>query len=191
MGNHKIENITLTLPGTFQVENASLAIASTFVLGQRFDIPIKEDLIKKGVRICKWPGRFEVVKKRSKTYILDGAHNIDSILALARSMKRIFPTKKAVTIFGISREKELEPILQVLSRFSKLLIITQSSHPRAQTAKRIAETGKETNCRLTMVPASDIREAMDYVRRIAGNKELILVTGSLFLVGEARRMLRL
>lgn len=200
----QIKNIILTLPGTFQVENASLAIAAFLVLReQNFPHPTLSPFggeeigegearrIKKGVQICKWPGRFEVIRKGGRTYILDGAHNIDSILALARNIKKIFPRRKVLAIFGLSRGKELRPLLRVLSWFSNVLVATQSSHPRAQIAKRIVEIGKETSCRLTMVPTFDVREAMGYARRIVGNKELILVTGSLFLVGEARRTLRL
>lgn len=190
MGSTKILNIAITLPGLFQIENASLAIAAALVLKKRFQISFDPFLIRKGLKACTWPGRFEVIGRKGRTFILDGAHNIDSMRALERSIQKLFPRRAVVTVFGVSREKEIQPMLEILSRFSKVLIATKSDHPRAQITKRIVEAAKEAVTHSVVIPTSDTREAMDRARRVVGKEDLILVTGSLFLVGEIRRKLK-
>ena len=187
MGKKKLKNCVIRLPGRFQVENASAALAALTVLENELGLSISDERIRRGLLETNWPGRFEILKRRSGTCILDGAHNGTSVLALSRALRRFFPDKKVITIFGTSYGKNLHAILPVLARNSEVLIATQADHPRAQLSKWIAESARPFF--RIVIPTGDIQEAIRSAERIRDSKTVLLVTGSLFLVGEARAIL--
>ena len=189
MNRLKLRGCQIRLPGTFQVENAALAIAALFLLSKKHRILIAEERVKKGLFQANWPGRFEIIRNTSnRMIILDGAHNTDSIKALTSNIKRIFPDKRVATIFGISREKNLSAILPILRKRSDTLIAIQSTNDRAQIQKKVVETA--IPCFEKVIPASSTSEALRYLRNFLAPGTIGLVTGSLFLVGEVREILK-
>lgn len=188
MGGEKIRDAAIRLPGTFQVENASLAIAAVMTLERECRLPIHRALLKKGIDSAWWPGRFEVVKKKGRTFVLDGAHNEDSVALLGRNVRKLFPNRRVAAIFGVSREKKIGKIIPLLRKFSGMVFLTKADHPRAALPKHMVEVSKSVTPTLF---AGDVNEACKQADRICSPGTVVVVTGSLFLVGEARRFLGL
>ncbi len=184
----KISNLRVKLPGAFQVENAALALAGLMVLKEKFQLPVSESGIRKGLLGSGWPGRFEIVKRRGATYIIDGAHNQDSMLALVKGIQRLFRNQKIITIFGISREKNLKVLLPILARVSENMVVTKAAHVRAELPKFIVEAGKPYFH--LMIPTDNIRTALSYAKKMELSNPIVLITGSLFLAGEAGKLLK-
>ena len=188
MNGYQFKNCEIKLPGTFQVENAAVALAGLILLKEKFNFSISEDRIRKAFLQADWPARFEIIQKGQKTFVLDGAHNVDSIRALVRNIKGLFPGRSVVTVFGISREKNLKAILPILSSCSNALIATKTSHLRAQILKRLVESVKPYFDLTVATPAP--KEALRYLANFLSPSKIGLITGSLFLVGEAREILK-
>lgn len=184
-----LRHCQIRLPGDIQAENASVAVAGIDALNKHMKLGISESQIKKGLLSAKWPGRFEVINRKGSVFILDGAHNDASIDALVRNLRRLLPKKKIQVIFGASREKDLAPMLKSLGSVTKQIIFTKADQPRAQDLKVMMESGKHYFH--TLIPASNAREAVQYSDALRGKNSVTVITGSLFLVAEAKKILKL
>lgn len=187
MGHLKLKNLFIKLPGAFQVQNAACAIAAVGAA----ELPVPEDnACLKGLKQAFWPGRFEIVKRGERTYILDGAHNGASAEALAGALKRLFPRRQIIFILGVSREKDLKAILAPLVPIGSSFIMAKSANPRAQEPKIMLEALYDMGFQRNSFWADGLKEALELGRKIAARREILVITGSLFLIGEARKLLK-
>jgi len=180
-----LQGLRLPLFGEHQVVNAATAYAA--VLGLRMQgIEIGDKAVRQGFAFVEWPGRFEVVSKRPYV-VLDGAHNEDSARRLARTVKERFPGKRVVLLVGISSNKNIPGILKALTPSAGVLLATRFDNPRSAAPEAIAQAiGKsDKDVRL----AQSTVEAWDLARSLSGKEDVILITGSLYLVGEMRDLL--
>ena len=174
--------IKLPLLGRHQLANAALAVG--LVESLRFSgVIISPAGIKKGLENVRWPGRLEVIN-RSPLLVLDGAQNGSSALALKRAIRRHFVYQRLILVLGISQDKDIKGIGRALKQIADVVILTRADNPRAAVPEKIKEQiawGDKplilTNC---------VSEAVQEAGKIARRRDLILVTGSLFVVGEAR-----
>ena len=145
---------------------------------------ISEEAIRAGIKTAVWPGRLEVVSRRPLV-VLDGAQNRASAKALADAVKKIFKYKKLKLVLGVSKDKDIEGLLEELLPISDSVIVT-----RSKVAERAADPESIKNmigASREAVTTSCVDEALDAALSQAGAHDLILITGSLFVVGEARR----
>lgn len=170
------------LLGSHQIANAALSIGIVESL-RFFDITISEEAIRSGIKAAVWPGRLEVVSRRPLV-VLDGAQNKASAKVLADAVKKIFKYDKLKLVLGVSKDKDIKGILGELLPLSDSVIVTKS---------KISERAAEPDSIKTMIgrsvstiTTSCVDEAMDKALSQAGANDLVLVTGSLFVVGEAR-----
>ncbi len=184
----KLARCRIHLIGDIQTENAATALAGIHVLNRQMGLGISQSQIKTGLLSAKWPGRFEVINKKGRMFILDGAHNDASMSALARNIRRLLPRKKIQVIFGASREKDLKSMLGALAGVAQLVILTKADQPRAQDLKVMMEAGKAYFD--LMIPAENIKEALEYSKRLSDRNAITVITGSLFLVAEASEQLK-
>ena len=194
IASERWRNFQITLPGRFQIDNAATALATASILENQFGLDLKEANIKKGLKTAFWPGRFEIVKRGPKTFVLDGAHNGASMTEVCKAMETLFSGQRKVVILGTSREKNLEAILKPLLHYNRkeeldYLIVTKSNNPRAREPKTILEALTKLDWKKPALWAQDIDKALQLVRRINLHKAVCLITGSLFLVAEAREAL--
>jgi dihydrofolate synthase/folylpolyglutamate synthase len=129
----------------------------------------------------RWPGRLEVARGRPLV-LLDGAHNVDSMRKLASSIKKHFAYERLRVVCGFSTDKDIPGMAAILNELADEVVLMRSKHPRAADPSKIREhfPGART--------AGDLKEALEG-QRVDG--ELALVTGSLYLVGDARLQLGL
>ncbi|MDP2910866.1 MAG: folylpolyglutamate synthase/dihydrofolate synthase family protein [Candidatus Omnitrophota bacterium] len=180
------KNLELNLIGMHQVENAAISIGITGSLGDKFKI--KESDIRKGLKNAIWPGRLQVISKNPYV-ILDGAHNSASISALISSVRKLFKYRKLISVFGISSDKDIKGISGMLGAVSDIIILTKAKgNPRATDIPVLREnflSSPRHEARPGLEESAYIDEAMQKAWKLADKDDLILVTGSLFVVGEA------
>lgn len=169
----------LGLKGRHQVENGRVAVSTAQVLHHDFGFDITDDCLLNGLEHAFHPGRLEYVRGR---YLLDGAHNVGGARALAAYLHE-FEKGPITMIYGTMRDKDVGAITRILFPAAANLILTKPNNPRALGARGLLRFSSDKNVHVTRTAEESIRLADD----IASG--LILVTGSLYLVGEARKLL--
>ncbi|MCX6818297.1 MAG: bifunctional folylpolyglutamate synthase/dihydrofolate synthase [Candidatus Aenigmarchaeota archaeon] len=174
------ESIFVALAGRFQLENIACALAAIRSLGE---IPVKA--IKKGLANTKWPGRFELVSKRPFV-LLDGAKDVASTRSLTGSLNLI-KYNKLYTVFGVSDDKLFPEMLRELAGATDFFIFTKHKMlNRGVEPSELARYAGKQNKNFIIV--NDVKDAVRKAMKLAGKNDLVLVTGSLFTVGEAREI---
>jgi dihydrofolate synthase/folylpolyglutamate synthase len=174
-------DLTIPLLGDYQMENAATAVAAIEAL----DLPgnnILSQNVSQGFREVSWPGRLQVLS-REPLVVVDGAHNAYSMKKLIENVKKYFSYGRCFVIFGTSCDKDISGMVRELKKLSRHIIITSSSHPRAASTSSLAQTFNRLGIRPAVLDS--VSEALTKTLASADNTELILVTGSLFVAGEA------
>jgi dihydrofolate synthase/folylpolyglutamate synthase len=174
-------NLSIPLLGQYQAENAVVAVTALECLIDRdFSISVKN--ISDGLAKVNWPGRLQVLN-RNPLVIVDGAHNPNSLKKMVEALRDYFNFKQGILIFGASSDKDITGMVQELVQLFKKVIITRSIHPRAKDVDGIVN---EFNKYGVETPVTDdISEALPLALDIAGEDDIICVTGSLFVVAGA------
>jgi dihydrofolate synthase/folylpolyglutamate synthase len=176
-----IDGLSLGLPGAHQRSNAAVALRAMEVL-RASGVALTATAAREGLSSVQWPGRLERVS-RAPDVFLDGAHNPPAAVALAAACQELFAGRRIHLVMGVLADKELAPMLETLARVATRLIATAPASPRALPAARLAE--RVPRGVLTEVfesAAAAVRHAID----TAGPDDVVLVCGSLYLVGEVR-----
>ena len=176
-------DLEIRLLGRHQIDNAALAVGLAKGLEEKTRLKISESAVRQGLLDARWPGRLEKTGE-SPIVILDGARNVDSARKVIAGVKRHFNYEKLFLILGVSSDKDLDGILRELMPEVFCLVATASRNPRAMPAPVIAEHAKDFG--KEVVAESAASAALEKARSLAGPNDLILVTGSLFLVGELK-----
>ncbi|NQV04602.1 MAG: bifunctional folylpolyglutamate synthase/dihydrofolate synthase [Candidatus Omnitrophica bacterium] len=177
---YSYKGLEINLIGRHQVENAALAIGML-----RSCVDIEEGALRAGLRGVPWPGRLQVIQ-RGPYVILDGAQNVVSIKAVLSSIKEIFCYKRFICIFGISSDKDIKGVSAQLDTLSDMMILSCSQNERAVSPGSLKEHFSKPRVEVR----DSVNEALDLGLRIARKEDLILVTGSLYVVGEAMRFFK-
>jgi len=166
------------LLGEYQGENLSLALGVADYL-KEMGYTIKEEAVARGVEEAKINGRLEFIED----ILLDGAHNRRGIEVLFKTLRE-FNYERLILILGILADKDINGMISEIR--ADVVITTRSKNPRSADPEKIAEKFK--GCEKVFI-TRDIKEAMGLAKDIASKGDLICVTGSLYLVGEARVIL--
>lgn len=172
------------LPGRFQLENALNALATARIL-QRRGYRITDENIITGIAATEWPGRLERLQTGPDVY-LDGAHNPGAARALSEFLAENHAGRRTYLIYGAMRDKAVDEVTGLLFPLAYEVIFTQPGTPRAVSAARLAEIAGDHAPRFSVVP--EAQRALESVLAKARPEDVILVTGSLYLVGEIRRV---
>jgi len=180
----KLQSLKLGLLGKHQGENASLALE---VIETLLDLGfyIDEEEIRKGLKEVKWPGRLELFEGKPKV-LLDGAHNPEGVKVLCEFLREI-SFRKLHLIIGIMKDKSWKEMLEILLPLSQSVIAFRPQNPRSLEPEIILSLAKQIG--LEGFEAKTPEEALKIAKEKADPEDLILVTGSLFAVGEIREFL--
>jgi dihydrofolate synthase/folylpolyglutamate synthase len=176
-------NVSCRLIGEHQLSNAGCAFGVAEVLNQNGFI-VTEENFRSGLMNVVWPGRLELVQQNPRI-ILDCAKDPLAMRALKDSLTKIFKYDKLITILSISSDKQIPAMLDEIVPISDIVIATRHdvggrALDPAELARKVSDYGKET------MVAQDVNEAIDAAIKASTKESLICVTGSVFLVGEAR-----
>ncbi|MDE7213517.1 MAG: bifunctional folylpolyglutamate synthase/dihydrofolate synthase [Anaeroplasmataceae bacterium] len=164
-----------TLKGLYQAYNASLAIAVMKYLDPNYP----KELIDTALKNTTWPGRFEYIKKN---IILDGAHNIDGIKALTETLKQSYPNTRIKVIFTALKDKAFPEMLKSLDKVTYKYYFTTILDKRASSASDFTSFTEKS-----YEVIEDYKEAISYATKNLEEEELLVITGSLHFISEARK----
>ncbi|MDP3788915.1 MAG: folylpolyglutamate synthase/dihydrofolate synthase family protein [Candidatus Omnitrophota bacterium] len=179
-------HLDIKLLGDFQIENASTAVLAIEGL-RHYDIFIDKSAVSAGLLNARWPGRFEILRKKP-FIIVDGAQNGQSALMLRKAVRYTLKYRKLLLILGIMSDKDVENICKELSSIADYVITTKSRSDRAASPEFLRERMLHYK-NIDVVTAVSVCEALDKALAVAGKDDAILVTGSLYVAGEAMEVL--
>jgi dihydrofolate synthase/folylpolyglutamate synthase len=176
----------LPLLGAYQRANVATALGVAMLLAEQGRLALTPGNIARGLAATHWPGRLEIVR-RSPLTVVDGAHNADSAEQLRRAIAENFPGRPVTLVLGTSLDKDIPGIARALAPAAARTILTVSSHPRSASLDQLRAALPDS---LAHVEAdADIRAALDRAISVTPSDGVICVTGSLFLVADAREAL--
>ncbi|HUI46979.1 MAG TPA: folylpolyglutamate synthase/dihydrofolate synthase family protein [Nitrospirota bacterium] len=177
--------LRLQMLGRHQIDNACLALAAVECL-QNAGIEIREDAIRHGLEQTRWEGRMERVFQRPDIF-LDGAHNPASAKKLAMLIRDLMPAyRRLILIIGILGDKDYRGIVGELAPLADCVVVTKPQYSRALDVKVLADEIGRLHAKVST--AETVGEAVSRARDVASADDLILVTGSLYVVGDARSL---
>jgi dihydrofolate synthase/folylpolyglutamate synthase len=172
------DRLTLGLRGAFQRANAEVALGMLAALQARF--PCAPEAVRRGLAEASWPGRLATLGT-APLVIADAAHNPAGVEALRAELPAMLGGRRAVLVVAVMHDKPWEEMLAQLAPFADTVVCTQVGR-RAVEATALAEVARRT---CEAVVRTDPRQAVAHARQLAGAGGAVVVTGSLFLVGEA------
>jgi dihydrofolate synthase/folylpolyglutamate synthase len=178
-------SVAIGMLGRYQVDNACLALAAIECLRDA-GVAIDEAAARRGLGQAKWEGRMELVAARPAIY-LDGAHNPASALQLSsllREMRSSF--RKLVLVVGVLADKDVRGILGALAPLADRVVVTRPEYSRALDVQALAREAGALHASVSAAPT--VRAAIDMAKDGAAADDLIVVTGSLYVVGDARSL---
>ena len=173
--------VHVPLIGTYQASNAALSVGLICELMKR-GIYIPDEAIDAGLSKVKWPGRMEIIS-RDPTMIFDATHTPESALIVASDIERLFG-RKVILIMGVLNDKDLTGLTKAFGQIARDAIAVSPRTTRAFKASEVAASLSEY-CPTEII--DDVGSAMDRALRTASKDDIVLVTGSLFTLGEAMR----
>ena len=182
----RIIHLAPQLAGRFQLENALTAVAASQVLRSR-GFPIDEQAIERGIAAAVWPGRIEKIHSRPAIY-LDGAHNPSAARQLAAFLAENLAGKRVFMLFGVLRDKAVDEIAGSLFPHAAQVIFTAPQTTRALSAKELAAIAGHHAAGFEIIPDAD--RALDAALARSAPDDAIVITGSLYLIGQLRGRLR-
>ncbi|HWE64935.1 MAG TPA: cyanophycin synthetase [Chloroflexota bacterium] len=175
-----LADLTTALLGAHQATNAAAAALTAIVASE--GLPrLNPDAIRAGLVGVQWPGRLQVLPGRPSV-VLDGAHTAESAAALAEAIRALFGDRRVILICGIQADKDIPAVVAPLASLAAAALATQAPHPRAASAGAIAAALRVAGCP-QVEEAPEPRQALERARALANADDVILVTGSLHLVG--------
>jgi dihydrofolate synthase/folylpolyglutamate synthase len=177
------------LPGRHQLRNIALAIAAAVELSEQGFSQITAKTIERGIRETRWPGRFQVVAapEGRPEIVLDVAHNPAGAWALRSTLSAMYEDRPVTLVFGVMRDKAVAEVAEILFPIAEHVVLTRASNPRSATAAEIRAAASRVE--VDIREAADVASALALARRIAGAGGLVVVTGSIYIVGEAMQAL--
>lgn len=180
-------NTKISMIGEYQIYNASLAITTLMVLRKKGLIDITNEEILNGLLKTKWKGRLEVLK-RNPTFLIDGAHNLQGVKHLKKALE-LFDYENLILGIGILKDKDVNHMIETLVPMAHKVITTEVDMPRKLDAYDLAEKVKKYHKEVFV--EKNIKSAIEKSFEIAGENDLIVFGGSLYLIGEVRTLVNL
>jgi dihydrofolate synthase/folylpolyglutamate synthase len=183
--------ITVETPlvGRHQLRNIALAVAAAEELARQGFAAITAATVERGIRETRWLGRFQVLPATADhpEVVFDVAHNPAGAWALRSTLSATYEDRPLVFVFGAMRDKAVGEIAEILFPLAERVVATHVDNPRAATPAEIREAARRVAVDIDEAP--DVPAALAKARAAAGTRGLVVVTGSIYIVGEAMRAL--
>ena len=180
-------DVEISMVGRHQAENLKTALATLEILRKSGAVKLDREALYEGLKRARQPGRFEVISE-DPLVIIDGAHNEAGAQALQETMAQHFAGKKILLAAGILADKEIDSIVKFLTKITDHIIVTEPDNPRKLAAEKLAEHVADFGAAAEVV--SDVEAAVHRAKELADGYDVILFAGSLYLIGDVRRLWR-
>ena len=180
-------DVEISMVGRHQAENLKTALATLEILRKSGAVKLDREALYEGLKRARQPGRFEVISE-DPLVIIDGAHNEAGAQALQETMAQHFAGKKILLVAGILADKEIDSIVKFLTKITDHIIVTKPDNPRKLAAEKLAEHVADFGVAAEAV--SDVEAAVHRAKELADGYDVILFAGSLYLIGDVRRLWR-
>ena len=179
-----------SLAGHHQLRNTALAIAAAVELNN-CGVGITARQIELGIGATHWPGRLQLISGQpmgAPDVLLDVAHNPAGAWVLRAALSDRFADRRMALVFGAMRDKAIAEMADILFTQADCVVATQAKNPRSASAEEIRKAGERTGTQIIMTP--DVPTALERARALLPTDGLIVVTGSIYVVGEAIQEMR-
>lgn len=180
-------DVEISMVGRHQAENLKTALATLEILRKSGAVKLDREALYEGLKRARQPGRFEVISE-DPLVIIDGAHNEAGAQALQETMAQHFAGKKILLVAGILADKEIDSIVKFLTKITDHIIVTEPDNPRKLAAEKLA--GHVADFGIAAEAVSDVEAAVHRAKELADGYDVILFAGSLYLIGDVRRLWR-
>ncbi len=185
--NLTIQDINIRMLGPHQIKNAAISIMALELLKQKYKFNFDVNSIYAGLENTFWPGRFEILAQ-NPLVIIDGAHNPEGVQSLQQTIS-IFNFKHLILVLGILKDKALKEYIEIILPLADEIIITKPTVPRAAKVEDVKNIIYSIDPNKKVVTIKDWQQALSEALNIMKKDDLVLVTGSLYLIAEARKFL--
>lgn len=180
-------DVEISMVGRHQAENLKTALATLEILRKSGAVKLDREALYEGLKRARQPGRFEVIGE-DPLVIIDGAHNEAGAQALQETMAQHFAGKKILLVAGILADKQIDSIVKFLTKITDHIIVTEPDNPRKLAAEKLA--GHVADFGVAAEAVSDVEAAVHRAKELADGYDVILFAGSLYLIGDVRRLWR-
>ncbi|HEX8702768.1 MAG TPA: folylpolyglutamate synthase/dihydrofolate synthase family protein [Myxococcaceae bacterium] len=177
-----LEGLSLALRGPHQAQNAAVALAALGQLHLR-GVPVPHEAAWLGLATARWPGRMEEVSSQPAV-VLDGAHNPGGVAVLLASLDALYPGRRVHAVFGVVADKDRAPMMRALFPRCASVHLTPLDTPRSLAPEKYLEEARALCADVR--PYASLEDALAGAKGLASQEDVVLCTGSLFLVGAAR-----
>ena len=174
---YSYEKLKVPLIGEYQIMNACMAIAAVKFLNEG----INEKSIRDGLVRTRWPGRLEIIS-RKPLIVMDAAHNPAAMKQLVKSLK-LFNYNRMILVFGVMKDKDIKKIVEIIIPQASMTIINKPKVERVAEPKLIQKYARKFSKTIII---KNVKESIKYAKSIAGKDDLICITGSIYMLSEAR-----
>lgn len=175
-----LSKVQIKLLGENQVKNAVVAILAVKALKKMGYTVIDED-IRNGLYHTKWRGRFEIIRYKP-LFLVDGAHNEDAALSLAKNLKLYFPKKRIIFIMGVLADKDYDAVLRHTGSFAETIITITPNNSRGLSSDILAKVARKYNKQV--INADKVSNAIKLAYDAADENTVIIAFGSLSYLHE-------
>ena len=177
--------LSVSLIGAHQLTNAATAVTAAEILGER-GFPINLQAVRSGLASVRWPARVEVLQERPYV-VADVAHNPASISALRETLEQVFPGRRIILVFGMVATHDHRASTSLIAPLADVVIATTPQHIKPLPGRVLAEEAARYTRHVEVI--DDRLEAVERALELAGPEDVVVVTGSFFLVGDVREAL--
>jgi dihydrofolate synthase/folylpolyglutamate synthase len=174
--------VSIPLLGQYQLDNAAAAVAGLEVLIEK-GYKITREQIKQGLAAVQFPGRMNIIG-RNPLLVIDGGHNPGAAHNLKEAVIKYFQPANRILVIGIAGDKDIQSIIKELAPVFQTVIVTRAHSQRAAKTELLAAEFAKFG--ITAIQTENVVKGLEEAKKQATAQDLIVITGSLYVVGEAK-----
>ena len=180
----RLSELDIALRGKHQKRNAALALAGLEIAAREF--PVNESALRAGLRTVRWPGRFEILRDKP-TIVLDGAHNGEGVRALIEELESFREQRTVRLLFAAMEDKDWRLMLEGFSEVVDEIVLTRVNMERCADPFYLAS---QLSGKIPHRAIGNASAALEHILERAESDDIILIAGSLYLIGEMRPLVQ-
>ncbi len=186
-GDFHMEDIKISMVGEYQVYNATLAMMVILILKEKGLVELSPEHIREGINNTRWAGRLEIIGS-DPTFLIDGAHNLQGVSQLKKALS-LFEYNRLILGLGILRDKDISHMVRELGPMADKIVVTEPNMVRKLDGEILGREISKYN--ENVIIEKDIKRAIEKTFELAEKDDLIVFCGSLYLIGEVRKIIKL